>query len=224
MTNAEIIVLVVAVIVVVNLMAYVRSQSDKTFYTAQRKQRMLSSIRSKFSSEGALVDQIMLNCLSTKGNPRLFQGLADMNLEDRRSRFCALCLEASYEYGVVEGVMLSREFTSAYRVLINFLPEEVRQFYTGKRSLYDIDPDSVPFALPSEPEEKKSLRERQEDLIIWNEIILPENEQRRKAFMNQLLYAFLTKQLALRFKPRMVAGMVQLPHTEQEEESSPGRK
>lgn len=194
---------------VVVMTAYLTRDSKEKRQKKEDTEVFGQIIRHKLLRDGSLVEDVMLAC---EKDTSLYETFSEFwkleTVEEKRAEFCRLCLSASGLYYDIECAPLSKEFLSAYRAQISLLPQDFRRFYRSGRSVYEINPDDALIASLSAHHYHsghvaiKTKIQKQEDLIFWNEIFLPEDEKLREKEIDMLLFAFNQKQLAFRFKKK----------------------
>jgi hypothetical protein len=164
---------------------------------------MLQNLR----RDGSLVDDILCAC---KNNPRVKEEFEatwrEPTLELQRKDFCLFALKYAFDFYDVECALLTTEFVSAYRFHIQSLPQEHQKYYRPRHSVYEMNPDDTPISsLVAEAYgvleyEKLSTKEKQEQLIVWNLIHLPDDEEKRESVVDNLVCAFRRHDIVFRFK------------------------
>ncbi len=133
------------------------------------------------------------------------------SLEEDRNRFCSFLLYAASVAGEIEVGILSQEFASAHRLIIDRLPEEYKAFYQNLLTLEEIvslpqkamyvDKGSLQFVTVSPTEEMKE--ENRKYFLEWERLDPMEDSAVRHNEIDMLTEAFVVGRLTFRFRKRL---------------------
>ena len=195
------------IIGVVFLVTYFTQKKRKSRESKENLYELGKTINAKLQTGGSLVDDVMIAVGKDVSVRDIFDWYFDLSIEERRAQFCSICLKASYGVYDIECAPLSKEFVSAHSPHIRTLPKELQVFYQSSRSIYTINPDDILLSslrvhLCEKEELQKTKQQKQEELVTWNEIFLPEDIKSRNREIEMLSQAFSGKQLVFRFVKR----------------------
>lgn len=226
MTDAQASVLILSLtffaLAMVHIVKRARREAQGEPLSAQLKHLVLSTVRSTFTEDGVLVENVMQKCLTDWRRKHLFEHYRLLALSGQRARFCALALEAAHRYAIIEMAYLTREFVSARWPLIHPLPTRMQVLYRTNVSHDSLNPDqSVGMFVHTDSPEERTLRERQEELSTLNEICLPEGKESRLVAIADLSERFVRGEIVFRFRQRTWWERAERAHMEGEAQERP---
>ncbi len=166
--------------------------------TERKDIRTLEAVKKKIPSHFATVDEVMLACLSNE-KEKLFDEYRLLGIKRRREAFCKLCLDVAQGVGSIEGAIISSEFSIAWRIFIKFLPSNIRPFYKGSRSIYDMSPLVEFRKLNVEIDlNENTVRGWQEELRDWRDVHFPTEGAHREEHIARLAKSFAEGEVTFR--------------------------